>query len=116
MSAHDPNRQPNLDDLTLLTDLADGALEEPSAEWLAAHPEAARQIAVARQVSLMMLELRGATLTVPPDFEARLLARIREDSTLLNLLEMSLDGFGHTLQEIISLLLNLIFPPQLASA
>lgn len=101
----------------ILLDLADGTLSGPEWEaWLAERPAAAAEIAVARRVRALLVELRQAEVAVPTDFEARLLERVRTDRTLLDLLELSVSGVGRALLELISLLLDLVPAPQAAPA
>ena len=96
-----------------LTDLADETLSGPEWDaWLAAHPQAAAEVAVARRVRALMAELQSASFALPPGFEARLLARVREDVTLLELLELHLSGMGRALLEIVNVLLSLLPEPQ----
>jgi anti-sigma factor RsiW len=96
-----------------LTDLADGALSGPEWEaWLAAHPEQAAEVAVARRVRALMAGLRAASVSLPADFEARLMARVREDATILDLLELHLAGMGRALLELLTVLLDLLPQPQ----
>jgi hypothetical protein len=47
-------------------------------------------------------------VTLPADFEARLLARVRADVTLLDLLNVGLSGFGRTLLDLINMLIGLL--------
>ena len=70
---------------------------------------AAREVEIARRVRLLMLNLRQAEIVVPADFEAKLMARIGEDETLLNLLEFYLAGFGQTLVALLNVLFS-FFP------
>jgi hypothetical protein len=100
-----------------LTDLADGALAGPEWDaWLAAHPTAAAEVAVAQRVHALVAELRLAAVDVPADFEARLMARVRQDATLLDLLELHLAGLGRVLLELINALLDLLPEPQPVTA
>ena len=71
----------------ILAELADGALAGPDLEvWLLSHPEEAADVAAARRVRLLLAELRTVQVTLPADFEARLLERVRRDATFLDLL------------------------------
>jgi hypothetical protein len=100
-----------------LADLADGLLAGPEWDaWLSAHPEAAAEVAIARRVRLLMRQLERADIAAPPDFEARLMARIHEDRTLLDALDLGLAGFGRTVIELINILLGLLPAPQAAPA
>jgi hypothetical protein len=80
--------------------------------WAAAHPAEAAEVEVARRVRRLMRQLASAEIAAPQDFEARLMARIRDDRTLLDLLDLGLSGFGRTLIELINLLLSLLPAPQ----
>ena len=78
----------------ILTDLADGLPdEELSAEALAMNTTEAAEVEIARRVRSLMVELRAASIEVPPDFEVKLLARVREDATVLDFIELDLDFF-----------------------
>jgi hypothetical protein len=99
-----------------LTDLVDGSLSGPDWDaWLAAHPEEAAEVAAARRVHALLAELRTVSVGLPADFEARLMARVREDATLIDLLELQFAGMGRALLEILSVLLELL-PPQPVAA
>ncbi len=88
-----------------LTDLADDTLAGPEwEEWLAAHPDLASQVTMARQVRALLTELRAMPIEVPADFEAMLMERLRRDDTFLGLLDLWLGGFGRTLLELLDLL------------
>ena len=105
------------DDPTVnLDDLADGTLSGPEWDaWLAARPEAAAEVAIARRVHALVAQLQSASIAVPADFEARLMARVRADATLLDLLELHLAGMGRALIEIANALLSLLPQPQPAA-
>ena len=70
---------------------------------------AAVEVEIARRVRVLMFGLKLAEVEILADFEARLMARVSEDATLLNLLEVYLTGFGQTLVALINLLFGL-FP------
>jgi hypothetical protein len=100
-----------------LTDLADGALVGAEWDaWLSAHPAAAAEVEIARRVHTLVAELRQAAVDVPIGFEARLMARVREDATLLDLLELHLAGLGRALLELINVLIELLPEPQPVAA
>ena len=95
-----------------ITDLADDTLLGPQWDaWLASHPQAAAEVAIARRVRALVAELQRS-VAVPAGFEARLLARVREDITVLELLELHLAGMGRALLEMVNLLLSLLPEPQ----
>ena len=97
-----------IDDSTL-ADLADGTLGGP--EWearLAERPELRAEVELARRVRALMEELRSAQIEVPEGFEARLLARVREDAALRDLLDLGLAGLGRALVELLNALLSLL--------
>jgi len=99
-----------------LTDLADGTLSGAEWDaWLAAHPAEAAEVAIARRVRALMVELQSAAITVPPGFEARLMARVREDTTLLDLLDLGLAGLGQALLDLLDAIFGLL-PIQPAAA
>lgn len=110
-----PDRTQDMDGL--LTDLVDEVLTGPEwDDWLAVHPEAAAEVAIARRVRRLMHELRAIPVEVPPDFEARLLARVQVNTTLLDLLELGLAGCGRALLELLTILFELLLPPQPAAS
>ena len=90
-----------------LTDLADGTLAGPEWEgWLAAHPDLAAEVAVARQVRALLRELRTVPIALPADFEAVLMERVRRDATFLGLLDLWLSGFGRALLDLLDALFD----------
>ena len=96
-----------------LTDLADGTLAGPEWDaWLAAHPAAAAEVMIARRVRALMHELAAAAVAVPDGFEERLMARLRQDRTLLDLLDLGFFSAGRALIELLNLLLSLLPAPQ----
>ncbi len=66
------------------------------------------EVEIARRVQQLMFNLRRAEIEVPADFEARLMARVSEDATLLNLVEVYLTVFGQTLIELLNALFSLV--------
>jgi anti-sigma factor RsiW len=100
------------DDNSTLTDLADGTFAGPAWEaWLAAHPEQAAEVATARRVRALLADLSAVPVTLPADFEERLLERVRRDATVLDLLDLWLAGWGRVLLDF----LDLIFASQQAA-
>ena len=98
-----------------LTDLADGTLAGPEWEvWLAAHPDSAAEVAVARQVRALLGELRTMPIALPADFEADLMQRVRRDATVLDVLDLWLAGFGRVLLDLLDALFGA--PPSAAPA
>ena len=90
-----------------LTDLADGTLAGPEWEgWLAAHPDLAVEVAVARQVRALLGELRTVPIALPADFEAVVMERVRRDATFLGLLDLWLSGFGRALLDLLDALFD----------
>jgi hypothetical protein len=93
------------DDEVDLTALADGTLTGPEWDaWLAAHPEAAAEIALARRARAIIAQLQYADIVLPAHFEAQVMARVRSNSALLDLLELSLANVGRVLLEILDFL------------
>lgn len=70
---------------------------------------AAKEVEISRRIRLLMLNLRQAEIEVPADFEAKLMARVSEDATLLSLLEFYFTAFGKTMVELLNALFSL-FP------
>ncbi|MBS1968034.1 MAG: hypothetical protein JST60_19890 [Chloroflexi bacterium SZAS-1] len=96
-----------------LADLADGLLQGPEWDaWLAAHPEAAAEVAIARRVRRLLVQLQAAEVALPAGFEQRLMDRIRQDRTLLDLLDLGLSGLGRGLIELLNLLFSLFGAPE----
>ena len=96
----------NNEDVTL-ADIADGALASPDLEaWLLSHPDQAAEVAAARRVRLLLAELRTVPVTLPADFEARLMERVRRDVTFRDLLDLWLAGWGRVLLELLDLLFS----------
>lgn len=96
-----------------LADLADGTLAGPEWDvWLEQHPDAAAEVAIARRVRALMAELATMEIAVPAGFEARLMARVREDVALRDLLDLGLSGLGRVLIELLDALFGLFPAPQ----
>ena len=96
-----------------LADLADGTLAGPEWDtWLADHPDAAAEVAVARRVRALMRDLAAAAIAVPDGFEERLMARLRQDRTLLDLLDLGFFSAGRALIELLNVLLSLLPTPE----
>ena len=90
-----------------LADLGDGVLAGPEWEaWLAAHPEDSAELRAARRAHVLLAQLRDSPMTLPADFELRLLERIRSDATILDLLDLWLAGWGRALLELLELFLG----------
>ena len=90
-----------------LADLADGTPTGPEWEaWLAAHPDLAAEVAVARQVRALLGELRSVPIVLPADFEAVLMERVRRDAAFLGLLDLWLSGFGRALLDLLDALFD----------
>lgn len=100
----------SFDDGTLF-DLADGVLAGSEWDaWLAAHPDAAAEVALARRVRALLAELSDATVPIPPGFEQRLLARAREDAALRDLLSLGLGGIGYVLRDLLTAIFGVVGP------
>ena len=107
----------NCDELAqLLPDLVDGTLpEERRLEAEAALPtcpDCQRQLELARQIRAFLVQLQAENdqFRVPAGFEARLLARISQQSGGLDLLDLSSKAFAQWLIELIKLVGGLIDP------
>lgn len=95
-----------------LTDLADDTSAAAAWEaWLATHPNEAAEVEAARRVRALMVELQRASITVPTDFELRLMQRIHQDTTVLRLVDLGLAGLGQALLELIAMLFALLPEP-----
>ena len=99
-----------------LTDLADGTLAGPEWEaWLAAHPDLAAEVAIARQVRALLGELRAVPIALPADFEAVLIERVRRDAAILGLLDLWLGGVGRALLDLLDALFGAPLAPARAA-
>jgi anti-sigma factor RsiW len=97
------------DDNVDLTALADGLLGGSEWEvWLIAHPDAAAEVAMMRRVRALVMQLRSFEVVVPEDFEARVLARVRTNTTLLDLLELSFSSVGRAFLDVLDLAFGLL--------
>jgi hypothetical protein len=96
-------------DAAIVADIVDGIRSGPEWDaWLAARPEAAAEVAIARRVQALMRELAAASIAVPPGFEARVLERVRADSTLLDLLDLGLGALGRTVLELFAAIFGVL--------
>lgn len=100
----------------LLSDLVDGTLtEDVRAEAEAAlqqYPELQRDLEIAHQVRTVLATLQAnyPEMRVPTGFEARLLARVRQRSAGLDVLDLSCTTFTAWLVEFINLIGGLLVP------
>ena len=93
----------------IVADIVDGTRSGPEWDaWLAARPEATAEVAIARRVQALMRELAAASIVVPPGFEARVLERVRADSTLLDLLDLALGALGRTMLELFAAIFGIL--------
>ncbi len=107
----------NQEEITLLIpDLVDGTLsddERSQAEAaLQQYPELQRDLEIARQVRTVLATLQAnyPEMRVSAGFEARLVARVRERSAGLEILDLSCTAFAEWLIEFINLLSGLFVP------
>lgn len=99
---------PSFDDIPLI-DLLDAPPQGAAWDaWLAAHPDAAEELETARRVRLFLSRLHDAEVSVSPDFEARLMVRLRTDRTLLDLLDLGLAGMLEFVMELLNGLFALL--------
>lgn len=100
-----------MDETTIdqLTTFVEGEIGGPEWEaWSAANPELAREVLIARRVRVLVSRMQAAEMAVPVGFEARLMARIREDATLLDLLELWFNGVGRLLVDLLNVIFDLL--------
>jgi hypothetical protein len=91
-----------------LADLAEVPLADEELErWLAEHPDSAADLISARRVHALVQALRDAEFEVPDGFEARVLARVRQEATLRSFLDLGVNGVGTFLLELLAFLLGL---------
>ena len=96
-----------------LTDLVDGLLSGTEWEtWRAANPAAATEVELAHRTRLLVERLRAAPIALPADFEARLLARVQQDRSLLDLLDLGLAKGGRLLLDLLDLFFAFLPTPQ----
>lgn len=107
----------NCDELAqLLPDLIDGTVTEAqraeAEEALANCPDCQQQLELARQVHLFLAQMQAENeqFRVPVGFEARLLARIRQQHGHLDLLDLSSKTFVQWLIELVALVGGLLVP------
>ena len=85
--------------------------------WRAANPDAATEVEIARRSRIMVEQLRAMSIALPPDFEARLLARCQEDRSLLDLLDLGLAKGGRVLLDLLDLFFAFLpMPPPRADS
>ena len=102
----------DFDDALSLAELAEADLAGPEwAAWATANPADAAELELARRVRGLLVELRAAELELPPGFEARLMERVRADTTVLDLLDLGLGGVGRAVLELLALLFGLLPQP-----
>lgn len=98
----------------LLPDLIDGTLAEETRheaeEALTRCPDCQRQYDLARQIHAFLLQLQAENeqFRVPPDFEQRLMARIKQQNASLELFDLSSRAFADWLLELIKLVGGLL--------
>lgn len=91
-----------------LVDFIDEELSGPRWEaWRAANPEQAAEVLLAARVRVLLRRMAELQVVAPPGFEARLMERVREERTLLDLLELALSGVGAALIEILNILFGM---------
>lgn len=100
----------------LLPDLVDGTLSDAqrveAEAALAQCPDCQRQLELARQLRLFLVQLQHENdqFRVPAGFEARLLARVQQQRSGLELLDLSSQTFVLWLVELIELIGGLLDP------
>ena len=115
----------NRDELNeLLPDLVDGRVPEEqrteAEEALAQYPDVQRDLEIARQIRTLLISLQAENpqLRLPADFETRLLARIRQENSRFDVLDLSCTTFAAWVIEFINLvggILAAFAPPQSSS-
>lgn len=107
----------NQEDVTqLIPDLVDGTLADDvrtqAEAALQQYPELQRDLEIARQVRTVLATLQAnyPEMRVPAGFESRLLARVRQRSAGLDVLDLSCTTFTAWLVEFINLLGGLLVP------
>jgi hypothetical protein len=104
------------DDEVDLTALADGIVSGSEWDaWLASHPQAAAEVAIARRVRTLIARLQADDIALPADLERRVLARMHTNTALLDMLELSFAGVGRALIEVLEIFFG-ILPPSRSAA
>lgn len=102
------NREPMPD----LNDLADGTLSGPEWDaWLATRPEAAAEVLAMRQASQLVAALVAEQIPLPADFEQQVLARIRRDAVLRELLQFGFPQLGRAFVELLTVFFGFLPTP-----
>lgn len=92
-----------------LAELADSVNDNPEWQgWLAAHPQAANQVAAARQMRALLQQLRSLSVDVPEDIETRILSRVHRTTAVRELLNLNLSGSARALLELMTLLFSFL--------
>ncbi len=100
----------------LLPDLVDGTVTDDqrieAEAALQLYPELQRDLEISRQIRTMLATIQSdyPELRVPPGFEAKLLARVRQRSAGLDVLDLSCTTFTAWLVEFINLIGGLLVP------
>lgn len=115
----------NRDELNeLLPDLVDGSVSDErrteAEEALAQFPDVRRDLEIARQIRTLLVSLQSENpeLRLPANFEMRLLARIRQENSKFDVLDLSCTTFAAWVIEFINLLSGVLaafVPPQPSS-
>lgn len=103
MTAND-TQQPSLAELAE-TD----SLTADQQAWLVAHPEEAAEVAAARQMRELLLQLRSLSVDVPEGLEARISSKVHRTTAVRELLNLNLSGSARALVELMTLLFS-FFP------
>ena len=113
----------NCEELTqLLPDLVDGALPDAlrteAEAALSQCPDCQRELEAARQIRTLFaaLQAENVQLHVPAGFEVRLLARVHQQHSGLELLDLSSKAFVMWVIELINLIGGLISTPSVSGA
>ncbi len=86
--------------------------EEDWEHWAAMHPDQESEVLISRQIRWVMTHFRTASIEVPAGFEVRLMERLREETTLIDLIDLGLNGLGRAFLELLMALVGLFPQPQ----
>lgn len=81
-------------------------------QWAAMNSDQEQEVLISRQIRWVMLQLRSASVEVPAGFEVRLMERLREETTIIDLIDLGLGGLGRAFLELLVALVGLLPQPQ----
>ncbi len=96
----------------LLTEYIDGIISDADLQaWFILNPDAAEEAALVLRVRQLVARMREQEIAIPEGFERRLMARVRGDLTLLQLLDLCMNGVGKVVLEVLDVLFGMLPRP-----